>query len=212
MIQLRTFTYIDVFQPQTASFIATVAQGYLPIEGQASLYIEIAPGIEINRITDIALKHTDVRPGMQIVERAYGTLELHANDQGEIRAAGNAILQNLQLQIEDRLQPRILTSQIITGIDPHHTMLINRTRHGQMILKGQSFLTLEVHPAGYALLAANEAEKHSPIQILEIRAFGAFGRVYLAGGEEEIQEAQKAISDTLSSLTGITNTEVEKYQ
>ncbi|RME85598.1 MAG: hypothetical protein D6785_04210 [Planctomycetota bacterium] len=210
-VELRTFTYLDVLQPQTASFIATVAQGYLPVEGQASLYVEIAPGIAINRLTDIALKKTDVRPGMQIVERAYGILELHAEDQGETRSAGEAILESLGLSMEDRLEPRILTSEIITGIDAHHTMLINRMRHGQMILKGESFYTLEVHPAGYAMLAANEAEKASPINVLEIRGFGAFGRVYLGGGEEEIREAQKAVQKAMEAIKGRENLAGEKH-
>lgn len=212
MIDLRTFTYIDVFQPQTASFVATVAKGYLPVEGQAALFLEIAPGIAINQLTDVALKKTDVRPGMQIVERAYGILEIHSDDQGEVRAAGEAILDFLEVQEESRLTPKVMNSEIITGIDPHHTMLINRVRHGQMILRGESFYTLEVHPAGYALIATNEAEKAAPINVIEILTFGAFGRIYLGGGEAEILEAAKAAEQTLASIKGRENVEVEKHQ
>src|SRR5256885_3631567 len=137
-VELRTFTFIDVLQPQLASFIATVAQGYLPVEGQAALYVEIAPGIEINKLTDLALKQTRVTPGMQIVERAYGILELHEFDQGEVRAAGRAILSGAGLKEQDRLRPRVLTNEMITGTSPYHTMLINRMRHGTMINKGET--------------------------------------------------------------------------
>ncbi|GIW72086.1 MAG: BMC domain-containing protein [Planctomycetota bacterium] len=211
-VDLRTYTYIDILQPQVASFIATVAQGYLPVEGQAALYVEIAPGIAINRLTDIALKRAAVTPAMQIVERAYGILELHAFDQGEVRAAGQAILQALGLEEHDRLQPCVLTDEMITGIDPYHTMLINRMRHGDMILKGETLYTLEVHPAGYALFAANEAEKAAKIKLLEFRAFGAFGRVYLGGSEAEIDKAAAAARAALAALSGRPNQAAELHQ
>lgn len=204
MVELRTFTYIDILQPQVAAFQATISQGYLPIEGQASLFIEIAPGIEINRITDIALKQTAVKPGMQIVEREFGILELHDFEQAKVRAAGQAILDTLELKEVDRIKPSVVSSQMITGIDPHHSMLINRMRHGDMIKAGETMYVLETYPAGYVLLAANEAEKASPIKILEIRAFGAFGRLHLAGGEEEIKEAVKAAQYVLEKIDGRT--------
>ncbi len=209
-VDLRTFTFIDVLQPQLASFIATVAQGYLPVEGQASLYVEVAPGIEINRLTDMALKRTRVTPGMQIVERAYGILEVHEFDQGEVRAAGGAILEGAEKKELDRLRPRVLTNEMITGTSPYHTMLINRMRHGQMILKGETLYTLEVHPAGYAMIAANEAEKAAPIEVLEVIAFGAFGRVYLGGGEAEIAEAARAAIAALEAIDGRENVQKEE--
>src|SRR5437773_7999599 len=114
-MELRTFSYIDILQPQLASFLQTVAQGFLPLEGQAALFIEIAPGIAINNITDAALKQTRVIPGMQIVERAYGLLEVHSFDQGEVRAAGEAMLTRLGLTVDDRMKPKILSEQTITG-------------------------------------------------------------------------------------------------
>ena len=204
-IDLRTFTYIDVLQPQLASFIATVAQGYLPIEGQASLIVEVQPGMDVNLALDIALKRTQVRPGMLIVERLNGFMELHSFDQGEIRAAGNAILEFLKVEESQRLKPKVMTTQIITGVDAHHTMLIDRMRHGQFLLKDESLYTLEVHPAGYAMIAANEAEKAAPINILEVVAFGAFGRVFLGGSESEIAEAAQAAESALKSIDGRPN-------
>jgi hypothetical protein len=201
-MELRTFSYIDILQPQLASFLQTVAQGFLPLEGQAALFVEIAPGIAINNITDIALKQTRVIPGMQIVERAYGLLEVHSFDQGEVRSAGEAMLGRLGVAESERLKPRILSEQTITGIDGHHAQLINRMRHGDMISQGKTLYTLEVSPAGYAAIAANEAEKAAPIDLLEVITFGAVGRLWLGGGEAEIAEAARAIRETLASLGG----------
>lgn len=205
MIEIRTFTYIDVLQPQLAAFFATVCQGYFPLEEQAALLVEVAPGIAINRITDRAMKRAKVYPGMQIVERAYGMLELHAFDQGELRAAGEAILEHTNQSETDRLAPRIVSSEIITGVDGYQAMILNRMRHGQFILTGETLYILEVHPAGYAAIAANEAEKAASINLLEMRAFGAFGRLYLGGKESEIEEAVKAVEACLASIKGREN-------
>jgi hypothetical protein len=201
-MELRALTFIDVLQPQLAGFLQTVAQGLLPLDGQAALVVEIAPGIAVNTLTDVALKTARVTPGMQIVERAFGLLELHAFDQGEVRAAAAAILQRLGLAEADRLAPRVLSREIITGIDGHQSAMINRMRHGQMLLEGQTLYTLEVQPAGYAALAANEAEKRAGVSLLEMVTFGAVGRVWLGGGEEEIRQAADAIDASLKSLNG----------
>jgi hypothetical protein len=204
-MELRTFSYIDILQPQLTGFLQTVSSGFMPLEGQASLFLEIAPGIAINQLTDAALKATRVQPGMQIVERAYGLLEIHHFDQGEVRAAGQAILGRLALRDEDRLRPRILSSQTITGIDGHQAQLINRMRHGDMIAQGQTLYILEVHPAGYAAIAANEAEKAAEVHLLEVMAFGAFGRLWLGGWEAEIASAKDALEASLAVIQGREN-------
>jgi ethanolamine utilization microcompartment shell protein EutS len=201
VVDLRAYVFLDSLQPQYAAFLGTVAQGFLPIAGMASLYVEISPGIEINRITDIALKATDVTPGMQIIERLYGMLEIHSYSQADVRQAGKAILDTLDLKEEDRWKPKIYSSQVIRRIDDHQTQLINRMRHGNMIIPGQTLYVMELQPAAYAALAANEAEKAAEINILEVRAFGSFGRVYLGGEERDIdvgwQAAVKAIDEVL---------------
>jgi hypothetical protein len=189
-------------QPQYASFLATVAQGFLPTQGMASLYVEIAPGIEINRVTDIALKSNKVVPGMQIVERQFGMLEIHSESQAEIRGAGQAILDTLGLKEDDRTKPTIVSSQVIRRVDDHQTQLINRMRHGNMILAGQTLYIMEVEPAGYAALAANEAEKAADINILEVRTFGSFGRVYLGGEEQDMEVGHKAAIAAIELVTG----------
>ena len=201
-IELRGFSFLDNLQPQYAAFLGTIAQGFLPLAGDASLYVEISPGIEINRITDIALKSTKVKPGMQIVERYFGLLEIHSPDQAEVRAAGAAILDEIGHGETDRIKPRIASSQIIRRIDDHQAQLINRMRHGQMIIPGQTLYVLEMEPASYAPLAANEAEKAAAINVLEVRSFGSLGRVYLGGEEQDIDVGWRAAVDALEGLEG----------
>jgi len=202
MAELRCYVFIDSLQPQFASFLGTVAQGFLPTPGQAALFVEIAPGMEVNRITDVALKATDVTPGMQIVERMYGMLELHSHSQADVRQAGAAILESLGLKEEDRIKPQIFSSQVIRNITDFHTQLINRTRHGNMILPGHSLYTMECAPAGYAAIAANEAEKAANINILEVRAFGSFGRIYLGGEERDIDVGYRAAEEAIKVIKG----------
>jgi hypothetical protein len=204
-IELRCFTYIDILQPQTAAFLATVSRGYMPLERQAAVFFEVAPGMDINVVTDIALKRTSCTPGMQIVERQFGCLQLQHYDQGQIRAAGSAVLDALNLKETDRLRPRVVSAQTITGITGYHAQITNRMRHGNVIDEGQTFYVLECHPAGYALIAANEAEKAANIDVLEIVSFGAFGRLYLGGSEDEIAEAAKAAIAVLESIDGREN-------
>jgi hypothetical protein len=200
--ELRTYVFIDSLQPQFASFQATVSQGFLPRPGQAALFVEISPGMEINRVTDIALKATEVTPGMQIVERLYGMLEIHSDSQANVRAAGRAILEALDLKEEDRIKPQITTSQVIRRITDYHTQLINRMRHGNMIEAGQTLYVMECAPAGYAAIAANEAEKAAHINVLEVRAFGSFGRVYLGGEERDMDVGYRAAEQAIADIKG----------
>ncbi|OQX95527.1 hypothetical protein B6I21_04925 [candidate division KSB1 bacterium 4572_119] len=202
MVDLRSYVFLDNLQPQYAAFLGTVAQGFLPIAHMASLYVEISPGIEINRITDVALKSTRVTPGMQIVERLYGLLEIHSESQADVRQAGSAILETLGLKEEDRWKPKIYSSQVIRRIDDHQTQLINRMRHGNLIIPGQTMYVMEVQPAAYAALAANEAEKAAEINILEVRSYGSFGRVYLGGEERDIDVGWRAAVQAIENVTG----------
>lgn len=206
-IELRTHVFLDSMQPQFASYVATTSRGFLPVAGQASLFVEVAPGIEINRVTDVALKGNDVRPGLQVVERSYGLLEIHSDSQAEVLSAGQRILDVLGLSEEARLKPRILSSQTITHVTDDQAQLINRTRYGNMLLGGQTLYILEVHPAGYATLAANEAEKTAPVSLIEMQPFGAFGRLYLGGTEAVIAEAVRAVHLALEGLSGRENKE-----
>jgi hypothetical protein len=174
----------------------------------ASLFVEIAPGIAINRVTDVALKATTVVPALQVVERAYGLLEVHDPDQGEVRNAGAAILDFMKVAESDRLKPKVLTNQIIRAIEPYQAQIINRNSQGMMILPGQSLFILETEPAGYVAFAANEAEKAAQISLVSLTPYGAFGRLYLSGPEAEIDAAAQA---AISAIEGISGKMPEKF-
>jgi hypothetical protein len=208
-IELRSFVFLDSLQPQHAAYMGTVAQGFLPLPGDSSLWIEISPGIEINKITDIALKSASVKPGVQIVERLYGLLEIHSSSQGETQAAGRAILDYLGVKNTEGLKPRVVSSQIIRNIDAYQTQLINRMRRGHMLLAGQTLYVLEVEPAAYAALAANEAEKAASINILEVQAVGSFGRLYLGGYERDILAGA---AGALAAIEGVAGREKSPHQ
>ena len=204
-IDLRTYVVLDSLQLQMASYISTVARGFLPIAGQSCCVVEIAPGIEINALTDIALKSTNVKPGMQIVERAFGLLEVHSDSQGDTRMAGEKVLEAIGQTSDAKLKPHVLTSQTIKNITDYHAQLINRGRYGNMVLKGDTLFILEVEPAGYAYYAANEAEKAANIKIVEVIGFGKFGRVYISGEESEVLECKTIVEQRLEEIGGRTS-------
>jgi hypothetical protein len=199
---LRTYVFLDSLQPQLAAHICTTCRGYFPVPYVASLFVEIAPGMAIHRLMDVALKHTRVQPATLVVERAYGMLELHSEDKGEVRSAGDAILGQMGVKEEDRIKPRIVSSTIIRAIEPMHAMILDKIRFGSMIEPGQSLFILECEPAAYAALAANEAEKAANVKLVDVMPFGAFGRLYLAGSESEIDSAAQAALDALKSISG----------
>lgn len=202
-ITLRSFLFIDSLQPQLTSYIGKTSRGFLPLPEMASLWVEIAPGIAINRITDVALKATKVVPAVQVVERAYGLLEVHEWDKGEVENAGRIILDALGCKREERMKPKVVSDQIIRSVEAYQAQIINRNSRGMMILPGQSLFILETMPAAYVALAANEAEKAANISLVDITPYGAFGRLYLSGSEAEIDAAREAAIAALNSVDGI---------
>ena len=202
--QLRTFALIDRMQPQCAAHIAATCQGDVPIAGMSELFIEVAPGNEVFRVADVALKAADVRPALQIIEREFGLLEIHSANQAEVLAAGSAVLDYLGLHETDRVRPVIASTQLITNVHHYQAQLLNKFRKGALLLPGQSLFVLESSPAAYVSLAANEAEKAASISVVEIRAVGRFGRLFLAGSESEVLTAREAAIATLESLEGRT--------
>ncbi len=200
--QLRCFCLIDRMQPQYAAFVGTVTQGDLPTEGMAALYIEMAPGNEVFRMLDIAVKATEARPGAQIVEREFGMFEVHSLNQAAVIEAGDVVLNRLGLKVEDRIKPKIASEQIITRIDPYQAQLLNRFRRGSMIVPGQTMLVLECAPAAYINYACNEAEKKASINLIHVSGVGRFGRMWLSGSESEILTARNAAVQALEALSG----------
>ncbi|HEV8324473.1 MAG TPA: hypothetical protein VG389_22845 [Myxococcota bacterium] len=201
-VNLRTYTFLDDLQPQLATFMGKTARGFLPVPHVASLFVEIAPGIAINRVTDVALKATRVVPAIQVVERAYGLLEVHHDDKGEVLSAGSAILNFLEIKEEDRLKPKVVTNEVIRAIEPYQAQLINRNSQGTMLLPGMSLFILETDPAGYASFAANEAEKAARVHLTQVQPYGAFGRLWMCGSEAEIDAARAAAIAALEGLAG----------
>jgi len=204
MIKLRTYVFIDSLQPQLAVYLGTVSQGFLPVPGDACLWLEVEPGMAIHRLTDIALKATRVHLGQQVVERAFGSMSFHHRDQSDVLEAGRAVLGQLRATENARQKCRIAWSEVVRAITPDHAVLINRQdRKGSMILPGQSLYILETEPAGYIVYAANEAEKAANITLVDCRAVGAFGRLTLAGTEADIDAAAHAAMRAVHNLSGV---------
>jgi ethanolamine utilization microcompartment shell protein EutL len=200
---LRCYVYLDRMQPQFAAFVGTVTQGDLAIEGMASLYVEMAPGNEVFRVVDIAVKSTEVKPGAQVVEREFGMFEVHSLNQAAVQEAGRIVLQRLDLNEKDRLKPKVVSIQVITRVDPYQAQLLNRFTRGSMLVSGETLLVLECAPAAYINYACNEAEKKANIKLIHISSVGRFGRMWLGGSEAEIITARDASVQALERLEGV---------
>ena len=199
---LRCYCFLDRLQAQYAAFVGTITQGDLPVEGMAALYVEIAPGNEVFRIVDIAVKATEARPGAQIVEREFGMFEVHSMNQAAVIEAGRVVLDRLDLQVNQRIRPQIASIQVITRVDTYQAQLLNRFRRGSMLVPGETMLVLECAPAAYINYACNEAEKKASIKLIHVSSVGRFGRMWLSGTEAEIMTARDAAMRALESLEG----------
>ncbi|MGD8743748.1 MAG: BMC domain-containing protein [Granulosicoccaceae bacterium] len=200
MIELRTYVYIDKLQPQLAEYMASVSQGFPPVPGDACLWVEVSPGMAVHRVSDIALKATQVKLTQQVVERAFGSMVIHHRDQSDVLEAGHAILKSLDADVSDRDQCEIEWQEIIHGMTSDHTVLINRQhRGGSMMLPGESMFILETQPAGYIVYAANQAEKAANITLIDVRAVGAYGRLTLSGREADVEEAAAAAINAIQN-------------
>lgn len=202
MAELRSFIFIDQLQPQTLCYMATWMRGRLPRTNMAAQIIEVAPGLDIEPATDVALKHADVGGGILVVERQFGYLEFHSRSTAAVKAAARAVLDELGADEGQAMRPQVLASKIVTRVDPVHAFLINRNKVGSMILPGESLFVLEMQPASYAILAANAAEKTAEIKIIDYRMIGATGRVYLSGEESDVRMGAAAAEQALASLAG----------
>jgi ethanolamine utilization microcompartment shell protein EutS len=198
--ELRSFIFLDQLQPQTMCYLGTWIRGALPRANVAAQVIEVAPGMDIEPLTDVALKHADVAAGILFVERQFGYLELHSRSTAAVHAASEAVLDVLGADASSATKPTILASRLITMLDAQHCYLINRNKLGSMALPGESLFTMEMSPASYAILATNEAEKAAAIKVVDYRMVGATGRVYLAGKEADVRQAADAATRALTEL------------
>jgi ethanolamine utilization microcompartment shell protein EutS len=198
--ELRSFIFLDQMQPQTMSYLGTWIRGSLPRTRMAAQVIEIAPGLDIEPLTDVALKHADVQAGILVVERQFGYLEIHSRSTAAVEAASAAVLEALGTTAAAATKPTVLASKIVTMLDHQHAFLINRNKMGSMALPGESLFVLEMQPASYAILATNEAEKAARIKVVDYRMIGATGRVYLTGSEADVRQAADAAEAALRSV------------
>ncbi len=198
MPDLRSFIHLDRLQPQTMCYLGTWIRGTLPRAGDAAQVVEISPGLDIEPLTDVALKHALVAAGMLIVERQFGYLEFHGPSDA-VRAAAGAVLEHLDTDASAATPPEVLASTIMSRIDSQHAFLLNRNKLGSMALPGESVFVLEMQPASYAVLATNEAEKAvgPGVKVVDVRMVGATGRVYLSGPESEVRQAAEAAEGAL---------------
>ena len=204
--ELRVFLTLDTLQPQFAAYMGTPtrARGYPPYAGQHALIFEVAPGLMIERAMDLALKaDPDLEPGILFVERQFGILEIHGNDKSKLLAAGQAVLKGLGLSEGDQLAPKLLYTDVIEDIADQHAVIINRNRQASMIMPGETLLVIEMVPALYAAIAANEAEKVAPkLTLVDVQMIGAAGRLYMSGTSADVQKGLAAIEQILAGIDG----------
>ena len=207
-VELRVYLPLPDLGRQFAAYLGTPlrARGYPPIEGDHALIVEVAPGLAIERIIDLALKEVpDVEPGIHFVERQFGVLEVHARDEALVERAGEAILEGIGAKPEDALKPRLLYVDVIEDVTDQHAVIVNRNREASMLLPGQTLLVVEVTPALFAAFAANAAERVAPdLTLVTVSMIGAAGRVYLAGATPDIVLARDEITRVLEGVRGRT--------
>ncbi|MBN94256.1 MAG: hypothetical protein CL928_09305 [Deltaproteobacteria bacterium] len=198
--QLRAYVFLDSLQPQLAQYMAKTNKVYDPREYDAALFLEIAPAMEIHSKIDQALKATNVRLGSMVTERVFGMMQIHDSDQGEVRAAGQAVLEASNLKESDRAACEILQNKIIRSVEQDHAIAFTGLAWGQMVLAGDSVFIMEAKPAAYLSIACNEALKAADIKLIDIRVFGASGRLIMAGSESEIASGAAAAAAVLEQL------------
>jgi hypothetical protein len=205
-VELRVYLPIPDLGRQFAAYLGTPlrARGYPPIEGDHALIVEVAPGLAIERIIDLALKEVpEVEPGIHFVERQFGVLEVHAADPALVDKAGRAILAGIGAKAEDALRPQLNYVDVIEEVTDQHAVIVNRNREASMLLPGQTLLVVEVTPALFAAVAANAAERVAPeLTLVTVSMIGAAGRVYLAGSTPDIVLARDEITRVLEGVKG----------
>lgn len=201
-MQLRTYVMVDRMQPQYAAFTGKLTMGMIPVEGDAQIYIEISPAAEVYRVMDIALKTTNVRPGYLNMGREYGFLEIHSNHQEAVQYTGQKALESMDLEETARLKPRVLSANLTSGIDPYQAQLINARNAGGLVLANETFCVIEVVPAAYIVLAANEAEKAARITLNHYSSTGAYGRLMISGSDSAVRQSRDAAVAAIETLEG----------
>jgi len=190
-VSLRAFAHVDRMGPQYAAYWGLMAQGALPLAGMSQLLVEVSPSNAVFTLTDVAMKTADVRSAGMLVERDFGLMELHAPRPDPVVEAGRAILAALGLRLEDREAPEIVSSQRLGSITADHSQLFNKVRRGAWTLPGDALFVMEVTPAAYVYLLANELEKATEVELVRVAGTGLYGRLIVAGTEAQAAEAER---------------------
>jgi len=201
MAELRACAYLDSLQPQLAAVVGAVSAGDIPLEKMAALYIELAPGTYVYPALDVAIKSAPVKSGLQIIEREFGLFEIHAESQADVKRAKEAVLNYLAISEENIYPPVITAAEVVTSVTPYQAQLINRSKMGSLLLPGQSLLVIEIEPAAYSTFVANEAEKASDVNIVDLWYSGLYGRLFLGGNQGDILTAADAVYKAVESIS-----------
>jgi hypothetical protein len=201
-MELRTYVLIDSMQPQYAALTGVLLRGDVPVESMAQLIIELAPASDVYEVMDATLKTTDVRPGWLRVEREFGSLEIHSFFQEAVIVAGQEALRRFNLTEQDRQKAEVVSVKMVTNVDAYEAQLVNQRSQGGLLLRGHTLCVIEVAPAAYVMLAANEAEKAANITLVHYTPSGRYGRLYISGTESEVNVARDAAVRAVDSLSG----------
>lgn len=201
-MELRTYIFIDSMQPQYAALTGIQLQGDVPVEGMAEIFMELAPASDVYEVLDVALKTSEVRPGQLQLEREFGALEIHGFFQEAVQVAGREALARYGLSENDRIKPEVVSVKMVADIDPYEAQLINKRAYGGLLLAGQTLCVIEVTPATYIMLAANEAEKAANITLVSYTPSGRYGRLLIAGTDSEVRVGRDAAVQAVNSLSG----------
>jgi ethanolamine utilization microcompartment shell protein EutL len=201
-MELRTYVLIDSMQPQYAALTGVLLRGDVPVESMAQLIIELAPASDVYEVMDATLKTTDVRPGWLRVEREFGSLEIHSFFQEAVIVAGQEALRRFNLTEQDRQKAEAVSVKMVTNVDAYEAQLVNQRSQGGLLLRGHTLCVIEVAPAAYVMLAANEAEKAANITLVHYTPSGRYGRLYISGTESEVNVARDAAVRAVDSLSG----------
>ena len=201
-ITIRALMQIDNLQPKFAAYNGATVQGSVPLSGDTVLIGELAPGNGVFGLIDRALKASSVEATTQLVEREFGFFILRSQSNAEVSMARDAILAELGQSLTDRLKPSVESTQIITSVEPYQAQLLNKWRKGSLVVPGQTLGIIECAPAAYISIAANEAEKAAEIDVVEVRAVGRFGRLFISGSENSVTTAVEAATKAIEAVEG----------
>ncbi len=197
---MRVYTQINRMQPQYAAYWGLTGKGTFPLAGMTQLLVELEPAIEVLSLMDQVLKACDVRSAGHLLEREFGLMEVHAQNPDMIREAGSIILDEIDLKLEDRIAPKLVSRQFLSNIEADHSQLFNKVRRGAWTLPGNTLFVLELTPAAYVFKVANEVEAAVDIDLVRVAGAGIYGRMIVAGTESNAQMAADVAESVIEDL------------